>query len=68
MGPWEKRKEMSLQYKDKAEYKKDSVLLGEAKGTGGSSQGSREESEENRLGFSQSLHFLRPVRCRFQDI
>lgn len=32
MGPWEKRKGMSFQYKDKAEYKEDNVLCGRPKG------------------------------------
>lgn len=33
MGPWEKRKGMSFQYKDKAKYKEDSVCVGGGQGS-----------------------------------
>lgn len=54
---------MSLHYKDKAEYKEDSVLLGRP-GAGGSSQGAAGRKPEGEAGFLTQLAFFRTHEMR----
>ena len=64
MGPWEKRKGMSLQYKDKAEDKKDSVLLGRPRGLGALHKGQRGGKPEGKAEFLTQFAFSRNCKWR----
>lgn len=50
---------MSLHYKDKAEYKEDSVLLGRLRGLGAPYKGQRGGEPEGEAGFLTQFAFSR---------
>lgn len=56
MGPWEKRKGMSLQYKTRLNTKR-TVYCGGGKGL--FTRGSREESQRGEAGFLTQFPFSR---------